>query len=326
MTDAERHRADVRVGVAVLTSAFAVAGALAWGASTDIGARTHTAHMSDAGSVRVGDEIRLAGVRVGEVKSLEARNQQVEMRFTVDRSVFIGAQTALDVRMLTIVGGHYIAVIPGGSSPLGATAIPTGRVILPYSLPRVFQDAIRPVREVDGETLRRNVAALNSSITRSPDAIGSSLTAMESVVDIMDQQNAEISRALSLADEYLTALNANKQVLATLIGSLRTLETILDNHAREVAEVLTVLARVLDRLGPLGQAWDRSPQSLAQPMADAVEQLERVGEKMHNLLLSIQAMGTQLGQIVSPDGLTVDQSATTYQAAAICVPVPGRVC
>ncbi|MGY2089142.1 MlaD family protein [Nocardia gipuzkoensis] len=326
LTDAARQRGDVRWGVVALASVLVLAAALAWVDRVDFGARTYTARMSDAGSIRVGDEIRLAGIRVGTVKSLMARNGQVEMRFTVEGDVFVGAQTTLDVRMLTILGGHYVALTPGGGAPLGAAVIPADRVALPYSLPKVFQEAIRPVKEVDGGTLRRNVAALNSSISQSPEAVGSTLTAMESVVDIMNQQNAEISRSLSLADEYLTALNGSKQVLITLIGTLRTLETIVENHGLEIHEALTVLARVLDRLAPLGQAWQTTLKPMALPLADAVQQLDRIGEKMRDLLDSLRTLESRLTQIASPDGLAIDHSTTTYQSAGICVPVPGRVC
>lgn len=309
-----------------LASVLVLAAALVWVDRVDFGARTYTAHMSDAGSIRVGDEVRLAGIGVGTVKSLAARKGEVEMRFTVEGDVFVGAQTTLDVRMLTIVGGHYVALIPGGSAPLGAAVIPADRVVLPYSLPKVFQEAIRPIQQVDGDTLRRNVAALNSSITRSPEAVGSTLTAIESVVDIMNQQNAEISRSLSLADEYLTALNGSKQVLITLISTLRTLETIVENHTLEIHEALIVLARVLDRLVPLGQAWETTLRPMAQPLADAIQQLDRIGEKMRDLLESLHTLESRLSQIASPDGLAIDHSTTTYQGPGICVPVPGRVC
>ncbi|GAB2552640.1 MlaD family protein [Nocardia heshunensis] len=325
-TDAARARVDIRLGVLVLVCVVVSAAALVWVNHIAPGARTYTAHMSDAGSVRVGDEVRLAGIRVGDVTSLAIRNHQVDMGFTVDHSVFVGAQTTLAVRMLTIVGGHYVALIPGGSAPLGTSVIPADRVILPYSLPKVFQDAVTPVQQVDGDTLRRNVAALESSITQSPEALRSTLNAVESVVDIMNQQNDQISRSLSLADEYLTALNDSKQVLITLVGTLRTLETIVENHGLEMHEALTVLARVLDRLAPIGQAWETTLRPMAQPLIEAMQKLDQIGGKMNAFLDSIHTLETRLTQLVSPDGLTVDGSETAYQAAGICVPVPGRVC
>lgn len=213
LSDAARVRADLAWGLAGIVCVVVLAAGFGLLYVTDFDVRTPTAYLTDAGSVRVGDPVRLAGVTVGEVKSLTAQDDRVEMRFTVAKDVFLGAQTTLAVRMLTIVGGHYVVVVPAGTEPLGTKPIPADRVVLPYSLPQVFQEAIRPVSQIDGSVLRQNVAALETAITKNPQAIGTTLTAIDNIVDIMNRQNADISRSLKLADEYATALDGSKQVL-----------------------------------------------------------------------------------------------------------------
>ncbi|UFS97666.1 MlaD family protein [Nocardia huaxiensis] len=324
--DAARARADKRWGLAGLVCVVVLAAGFGLVYVSDFDVRTHTAYLTDAGSVRAGDPVRVAGVTVGEVKSLSAQGDRVEMRFTVAEEVFLGAQTTLAVRMLTIVGGHYLAVIPAGTEPLGGTPIPADRVVLPYSLPKVFQEAIRPVGEIDGTVLRQNVAALESAVSRNPQAIGTTLTAVGTIVDIMNWQNADISRSLRLADEYVNALDGSKQVLITLIQSFRILETLVENHAFEVNQAMTVLARTLDRAAPLAQAWDATLQPMAGPLADSLLELDEIGAKLQALLDSLRGIGAQLQPLASAQGLSLDQSATTLTGAAICVPVPGRVC
>ncbi|WP_084534531.1 MlaD family protein [Nocardia yamanashiensis] len=324
--DAARARADRRWGLAGLAGVVVLAAGFGVVYASDFDVRTQTAYLTDAGSVRVGDPVRIAGVTVGEVKSLAAQGNRVEMRFTVAEDVFLGAQTTLAVRMLTIVGGHYLAVVPAGTEPLGGNPIPADRVVLPYSLPKVFQEAIRPVSEIDGTVLRQNVAALESAVSENPHAIGTTLTAVGTIVDIMNRQNADISRSLQLADEYVDALNGGKQVLITLIQSFRILETLVENHTFEVNQAMTVLARTLDRAAPLAQAWDTTLRPMAVPLADSLPKLDEIGTKLQALLDSLRGIGAQLQPLISAQGLSLDQSATTITGAAICVPVPGRVC
>ncbi|MGW0640324.1 MlaD family protein [Nocardia salmonicida] len=289
--------------------------------------RTYSAEMTQAGSVRTGDDVRLAGIPVGKVTALTLLPDRVRMEFTVAEDAFLGDQTTLDIRMLTFVGGYYVAVLPAGTKPLGAAVIPMERVILPYNLTKAFQDAVEPVRRIDGSVFRRDLAALSTAIDKSPDAVRSTVRAAGDVVAILDEQNADISRALSIADEYLTALDANADVLADLIITLGTLEQIIQTNKVQVAESLYDLAVILQDLTPLGRAWDASIKERAQPLADAVPALEQLGGRLGALLDAVRAFEQRLLPLMpAGGGVSVDQSGATIQLPAVCVPLPGGGC
>lgn len=288
---------------------------------------TYSAEMAATGSIRTGDDVRVAGIPVGKVKSLSLLPDRVRMTFTVADRVFLGDRTALDIRMLTIVGGYYVAVEPAGTTPLGSTVIPESRVTLPYNLSQAFQDAIAPVQRVNGDTLRQNLADLGTAANTSPDAIRSAVQAVDDLAGIMDRQNSDISRTLSMADEYLAALDQNSAVLGQLLSTLRVLETIVQHDKAQIAQSLWDLATVLHDLSPLGRAWDDSIKQRVQPLADAIPQLDRLGTQLGTLLDSLRTLEQRLLPFVStPGGVAVDQSAATVVPQAICVPVPGGGC
>ncbi|MFC9663900.1 MlaD family protein [Nocardia sp. NPDC127606] len=289
--------------------------------------RTYRADMTEAGSVRVGDDVRLAGIPVGKVTSLDLLPDRVRMRFTVAADAFIGDQTTLDIRMLTFVGGYYVAVLPAGTQPLGDAVLPAQRVIVPYNLTRAFQDAVEPVRRIDGEVFRRDLAALSTAIDKSPDAVRSAVRAAGDVVAILDEQNADISRTLSIADEYLSALRANADVLANLIITLGTLEQIIQTNKVVVADSLIDLSVVLKQVTPLGRAWDASLQQRVAPLAAAVPALEELGTRLGVLFDSVRALEQRLLPLLPPDGgVSVDQSGATIQLPGVCVPLSGGGC
>ncbi|MFI6224315.1 MlaD family protein [Nocardia salmonicida] len=289
--------------------------------------RTYSAEMAQAGSIRTGDDVRLAGIPVGKVTALTLLPDRVRMEFTVAEDAFLGDQTTLDIRMLTFVGGYYLAVLPAGTKPLGAAVIPMERVIVPYNLTKAFQDAVEPVRRIDGSVFRQDLAALSTAIDKSPDAVRSTVRAAGDVVAILDEQNADISRALSIADEYLTALDANADVLADLVITLGTLEQIIQTNKVQVAESLYDLAVILQDLTPLGRAWDASIKERAQPLADAIPALEQLGARLGALLESVRAFEQRLLPLMPADGgVSVDQSGVTIQLPALCVPLPGGGC
>nr|WP_194830129.1 MlaD family protein [Nocardia sp. XZ_19_231] len=289
--------------------------------------RTYSAEMTQAGSVRTGDDVRLAGIPVGKVTALTLLPDRVRMEFTVAEDAFLGDQTTLDIRMLTFVGGYYVAVLPAGTKPLGAAVIPMERVIVPYNLTKAFQDAVEPVRRIDGSVFRQDLAALSTAIDKSPDAVRSTVRAAGDVVAILDEQNADISRALSIADEYLTALDANADVMADLIITLGTLEQIIQTNKVQVAESLYDLAVILQDLTPLGRAWDASIKERAQPLADAIPALEQLGGRLGALLDAVRAFEQRLLPLMpAGGGVSVDQSGATIQLPAVCVPLPGGGC
>ncbi|WP_280269003.1 MlaD family protein [Nocardia wallacei] len=289
--------------------------------------RTYAADMAQAGGIRPGDDVRVAGIPVGKVKSLALLPDRVRMRFTVEDKVFVGDQTTLDLRMLTVVGGYYLAVQPAGTKSLGSTVIPQQRVGLPYNLTQVFQDAVEPVRRLDGTVLRENLAALATSIDRSPDSVRAAVQAADSLVEIMNKQNADISQTLAMADEYLTALNAHSDVLAQLVRTLFGLENIVENNKIQVHHALDDLATILADLGPLGRIWDETLKQRAQPLADAIPQLQQLGDRLGELLDSLHTLEQRLLPLLPPgDGVRIDQSAATIRATSFCVPVPGSEC
>ncbi|MBF6175944.1 MlaD family protein [Nocardia blacklockiae] len=300
------------------------------------GQRTYLAVLEEAESVKPGDEVRLAGISVGTVKSLELHPDRVLMRFTVDADVFLGDETTLDVRMLTLVGGNYVAVFPAGTKPLGHNAIPADRVRLPYSLMQTFQDADAPLRGIDGETLRANVSALADALTGAPGSIRDMLGGAEHLVDVLNQQRADVSKALAIAAEYLGVVDLGKGQLRRMIEKINLLETMLTDKRAEVRVAVRLLRTVFGRVGALQPSWEGTLKPMARQLADAVDELETLGERLGPLVDSVHGIAGQLRDMALPEGgmqvgepgaevpgETVDPAALVGE---FCVPVPGKAC
>ncbi|MEV0341824.1 MlaD family protein [Nocardia sp. NPDC050713] len=321
-----RAQSDLRWGIAGLAAVLVVAAALGMARVIDFGTRTYTALMADAAAVRVGDEVRLAGIAVGSVETLTAKDDHVEMRFTVEDDVFLGKQTSIDIRMLTIVGGHYIALVPAGIDALDEP-IPADRVILPYSLTELFQDAIEPVRQIDGGVLRDNLGALQKALKDSPKSFDQVSTGVNSIVDVLDKQNADVSRAVAVADEYLSTLRDHPEITKGIIDSIRLLEDLILANIDQTESTLTSLEQVVTGLAPLGRAWDTTLEPMARPLADSIPPIEELVTKLKTLLDSVHTLGEKITPLVSPSGgLAIDHSGSVRPAPALCIPMPGRAC
>ncbi|WP_194819620.1 MlaD family protein [Nocardia sp. XZ_19_385] len=328
LDDTAKRRREVRlgiVGVALLVIGIVAAGALY---VVPFGKTTYTAELSEAQSVKTGDDVRLAGISVGSVTALELKPDKVIMKFTVDNEVFVGDQSSLDVRMLTVVGGHYVALFPAGDKPLGGNAIPADRVRLPYSLVQTFQDATTPLSKIDGNTLRENLATLSTSVDNAPEALRTTLDTVANYVDAIDRQRTQVSNAISVASEYVRMYDGAKSDLKRLMDNAIQLENVLIDKRAEMREAVALFSSVVNRLALLAPTWDSTLKPKAQQLADALPRMEEMGGRLEPMIASAHALTSKLRELSIPeDGIVIDQSGDTVPApAGLCVPLPGKEC
>ncbi|MFF0491889.1 MlaD family protein [Nocardia sp. NPDC004068] len=319
-----RRQLWLGIGGALAVAALLLAVSVLY--AVPVGQTVYTAYLADGQSVRAGDDVRIAGITVGSVRSLELRPRWVEMRFAVDSSVFLGSETTLDIRMLTVVGGHYVAVTPAGSQPLGRMPIPADRVRLPYNLMQVFDDAVAPVREIDGNTLRANLASLADGLQTGPESVRRVLDGVGHFVEVLEQQRADVSKATAIADEYLDAVTTGKSELRRLVEKVDLLETMISDKRDEVREAVRALNRVINRIGALQPAWEGTFKPIAQPLADALHELESIGEKLVAMVNSVHEIGRKLTALIGPDGTVGIDDSGERLVSEVCVPVPGKAC
>ena len=117
----------------------------------------YTAHMPNSAGLRAGDQVRVAGIPVGKVTSVRLDGVLVEMKFDVENSVAVGSDSTLDIKLLTPLGGHYVALDPKGAVPLGRNGIPPHRITLPFEVNDIIQAATPVVKKVDGEVIARHL-------------------------------------------------------------------------------------------------------------------------------------------------------------------------
>ena len=82
------------------------------------GAATYSASFRSAEGVGVGTDVRLAGVKVGSVLSLDLdpATFRADARFSVDEEVVLPDDTAVVIASEGLLGGSFVEILPGGSA------------------------------------------------------------------------------------------------------------------------------------------------------------------------------------------------------------------
>ncbi len=129
----ESRTAEISTGLFVLV-ALALTGLLAlWIAGADPLGPSKAGYevwMKDAGGVRAGDPVRMAGVEVGRVEEVSLRPGEewpVVFHISVDESLPMGEKSTARFASDGLLGGGFLAIDPGMA---GGSLLPAGQPIL----------------------------------------------------------------------------------------------------------------------------------------------------------------------------------------------------
>jgi len=83
---------------------------------------TYYAQFADTGGINKGDKVRIAGVDVGKVRSMEIDGDKVKIGYSLDGTQ-IGTESRASIRTDTILGKRDIEIEPRGTKPLRASGV-----------------------------------------------------------------------------------------------------------------------------------------------------------------------------------------------------------
>jgi phospholipid/cholesterol/gamma-HCH transport system substrate-binding protein len=319
-----RSRRHGVIGVLVIVVAL-VATAMAYLNPT--GHTTYSAHMANSAGVRVEDQVRIAGIPVGKVTSVRLDGAFVEMKFDVEDSVVVGADSTLDVKLLTPLGGHYISLDPKGASPLGRNVIPSSRVTLPFEVNDIIQAATPVIKEVDGDVIHDTFAEVANAANNYPDAVRNLISSADSLTAALSTSTDDFHRSLDFVNDGLQALTVNRGQLITLIDQFAVLGRMYTSKAVDIVEffgLLKELTRMLDRIAVF---YAREVAPITEGFEDIIDTLTAHPERWG---MALDGLGQTLNIVVpmlSGNGVVFDEGDKRLAPGQdLCLPNLMRHC
>jgi len=205
-----RERNPVMIGVA----GIAVIAALAFAAfnADDLpligGGDDYSAAFREAAGLQEGNEVRVAGVKVGKVTGVALEGSHVRVDFRVDRDVVLGEKTGATIRIKTVLGQKYLGLAPEGSGRLDEGAqIPLSRTASPYDVIEAVSGLAKTVDRIDTAQLARSFDTLATTFAGTPDEVQGSLRGL-----------ARLSQTIASRDEQLAALLARTRSVTAVVA------------------------------------------------------------------------------------------------------------
>jgi phospholipid/cholesterol/gamma-HCH transport system substrate-binding protein len=282
-------------------------------------------YTDDAASIRPGDTVRIAGVVVGTVKDLSIEPNQVRVRASVNGDAFVGDQSQVQVRMLTVVGGYYVTILPLGRSPLGAQPIPKERVTMPYSLIRAFSDSTKITEHITPRPIKESIDQLQQGL-RGPnvDSVAAVLKAGNSITETLDRQRGQVSKILQFSNEYIDRLTNYRGQLQEYIRQISIVEQALILYGKGFAESQQGIGAIVEavRAGLTDFYFTHR--------ADFLERVQGILGDFRTIQSRNGAMVRLLGRIHDRMERALDRQNNFIRpellATDVCIPVHGSPC
>jgi virulence factor Mce-like protein len=287
------------------------------------GQRTVVFYTDDAAAIRPGDGVRIAGITVGKVEDLSIEPNMVKVRTNVDKTAFVGDQSQVQVRMLTVVGGYYVNLVSLGDKPLGQNTIPLDRVTMPYNLMQTLADSTKITEHVDPRPIRDSLDQIQAGLNGSNvDTLTAVIDAGNTLTQTIDRQRGQISQILDLSDEYIESLANYGDKLKELVSKISILEQTLMLYGKGFAGALTGMGDISDAfLVPFGKFWVNHREEFIQKVGEWQERIRRWADDNSRIVPRLRRIRDKIERVLDAQNARPELLATD-----VCIPMPGSPC
>jgi phospholipid/cholesterol/gamma-HCH transport system substrate-binding protein len=262
------------------------------------GSTTYHALFTDATGVMKGDDVRIAGVRVGEVKGVSVTRRHHRslalVSFDVENDRPLAVSTQAQIRYRNLVGQRYIAVSEGAGSsrllgsddvlPLTQTRPALDLTVLfdgfkplfaalnPHDVNAFAMEVIRTLQGEAGDvnSLLTHTASLTSSLADRDAVIGRTVDNLNAVLGTVDARGKQLSNLIVQLNRFVSGLSQDRQAIGaslTNIANLADATSSLVQQGRpairdDVKQLSTVAGTLSDNKKVVAGVLQRLPNKL----------------------------------------------------------------
>jgi phospholipid/cholesterol/gamma-HCH transport system substrate-binding protein len=271
----KERRRGTRLALAVLLAVFLAVGAyLVWPGRTG---NTIVGYFTSAVGLYPGDQIRIVGVPVGKIDSIEPRAEDVKITMSVDHGVKVPAGARAIIMAPNLVAARFIQLAPaytGGPAMPDGASIELSRTAVPVEWDEVKQ-ALSDLAKQLSPAAGQMQGPLGKAINQAADTFNGNGESFHSAIRELSQAAGRLGD--SRTDIFGTVKNL--QVLVSALSSSNEQIVSFAGHVASVSQVLAQSANHLDQtLATLNQALVDVKGFLAQNNSTLIGTVDKLND------------------------------------------------
>jgi phospholipid/cholesterol/gamma-HCH transport system substrate-binding protein len=208
------------------------------------------ADFGNASGLLAGDDVDIAGVKVGKVSSVSLDGNVVKVGMTVNSGMQIGNQTRADVKIKTLLGQMYVALTPAGPGTQKAV-IPRSRTSTPLDVVQAFTQFGTEAGQINTAELAKAFGTLSTTFKNTPPEVHSSLVGLQRLSTTIASRNDALQSLLHDANNVTTTLASRDVQIARLINDSNLILRTLDQQRTVIHQLLIDTSSVANQLAGL---------------------------------------------------------------------------
>lgn len=255
---------------------------------------TYHAEFVAASRLKSGQDVRIAGIPVGTVNSVElAPDNVVDVTFDVNARYQLYTSTRAVIRYENLVGDRYMEITSG---PGELRKLPPKSTIAEdHTQPALDLDALlgglRPVlKGLDGDKVNEitgavlellqgqggalsevlsNTSSFAQTLSSRDQLIGDVIDNLNTVLGTVDSKAAQFDASVDRLQQLITGLAKGRDPIAGAIEPLASAQTDLTDMLKKSRRPLQ---GIIENAGPFAAEMDRQKDSELNPMIDRLEE------------------------------------------------------
>ncbi|WP_116041998.1 MCE family protein [Amycolatopsis palatopharyngis] len=247
-------------------------------ANTNFGdASGYTARFTNASGLHEGDDVRIAGVKVGQVGAITvAEDDSAEVRFDVATAHTLPALVTATVKYRNLVGQRYLALntdVDGGGQLREGESIPVERTQPALDLTVLFNGFKPLFQALDPKEVNQLSYEIIQVFQGEGGTIRSLLSHTASLTSTIADKDEVIGEVIGNLNEVLATVNGRGPELSGLIETTQQLVTGLAEQREPIGEAITALGGLTEATSGL----------LSEARPHLRKDIEALGELSGNL-------------------------------------------
>lgn len=306
----------LRIGIAsalavILVVAITVVATPWWDRVRD---NTFTAYFANTNGLYTGDEVRILGVAVGTVESIEPQLDSAKVTFTVDKQYSVPAEVQAAILSPSLVSARALQLVPayeGGPKLADGATIPRERTAVP----------------VEWDDLRQQLEKLTDSLQPAtpggPSAVGdfvnSAADNLRGQGDTARDTVIKLSQAVSALGDHSTDIFSTVRNLQLLVSALSSSSDLLASFNTNLADISTVLSNTPDEVAAATAGLDTAVNDLRGFVAENRDGLGVTFDRLNAITTALNDSRADVKQVLHIAPTVFQNFMNIYQPAQSAV-------
>jgi phospholipid/cholesterol/gamma-HCH transport system substrate-binding protein len=282
-----------KILLAVALVAILIAGiVVVYGGADTVNRTRITAYFANTNGLFVGDEVRILGVPVGKIDTIEPQPERAKVTFFVDDKYKVPANVNAVIMSPSLVPVRAIQLTPaytGGPQMRDGAVIPQERTAVPVEFDDFRQqlqrlaDMLQPTRPGGVSTLGSFIDTAANNLRGQGPSIRDTVIKLSQAFSALGDKSTDLFSTFKNLSILVSALQSSQDLLRQLNGNLASVTGLLSNDPDEIGNAVTSINGVVGDLKSFlaenretfGTTSDKLA-SVTQLLADNIPQIKQL--------------------------------------------------